>query len=249
MALGASSLGAGAALLFSYFRMMPKIVEQPEILPGARGISWSPNFGNSLEGAITLFVMRTLLRSRQHRMILSFFSGIGLAIVVGYVTFFDGWGSAKTGISIASLIASILMLVFVILGIRIVAAIPISLSANWIIRLTQMRPSSVYREAVRFSWLAIGVVPVWLLVAGLFLATSSWRLVLGHLIVLLLLGMLLVELCLYSFQKIPFTCSYLPGKANIHIVFWVGLVLYFNWSARERGWRAVCWAIPLNVPL
>jgi hypothetical protein len=90
--------------------------------------------GDSLKNAITLFVMRTLLRSGQHRMILSFFSGIGLAIVVGYVTLFDGWGSKTTGMSIAFLIASILMLVFVIVGIRAVAAIPISLSANWIIR-------------------------------------------------------------------------------------------------------------------
>jgi hypothetical protein len=43
-----------------------------------------------------------------------------------------------------------------------------------------------------------------------------------------LLGTLLVELCLRTFQKIPFTCSYLPGKANIHIAFWVGLVLLFQ---------------------
>lgn len=228
IALGVSVFSAGAALLLSYFRMMPKIVEQPEILPGARGISWSPNFGNSLKNAITSFVMRTLFRSRQHRMILSFFSGIGLAIVVGYVTFFDGSGPAKTGVSIAFLIASILILVFVILGIRVVAAIPISLSANWMIRVTQVRPSSEYQRAVRFSWIALGVAPIWVLVAGLLLTTSPWRPVLGHLVVLVLLGMLLVELCLLTFPKVPFTCSYLPGKANIHIAFWVGIVLLFQ---------------------
>jgi hypothetical protein len=228
IALAMSVFSAGVVLLISYFRMMPKIVEQPEILPGARGISWSPNFGNSLKNAITLFVMRTLFRSRQHRMILSFFSGIGLAIVVGYVTFFDGPGSAKTGISIAFLIASILILVFVILGIRVVAAIPISLSANWMIRVTQVRPSSEYQRAVRFSWIALGVAPIWVLVAGLLLTTSPWRPVFGHLVVLVLLGMLLVELCLLTFPKVPFTCSYLPGKANIHIAFWVGMVLLFQ---------------------
>jgi hypothetical protein len=36
--------------------------------------------------------------------------------------------------------------------------------------------------------------------------------------------MLLVEVCLYTFPKIPFACSYLPGKAQIHIYFWVGLL-------------------------
>jgi hypothetical protein len=228
MALEASGVGAGLVFLFSYFRMMPRIVEQPDILPRSRGISWPSRAGDSLKTAMTLFVMRTLLRSGRHRMILSFFSGIGLAIVVGYVTFFDGWGSKTTGVSIAFLIASILMLVFVIMGIRVVAAIPISLSANWIIRVTQVRPSSAYREAVRFSWIALGVTPIWLLVAGLLLTISpSWQ-VFGHLVVLFVLGTLLVELCLLSFPKIPFTCSYLPGKANIHIAFWSGLVLLFQ---------------------
>lgn len=227
VALAVSVLGAVGALLLSYFRMMRKIVEQPEILPGARSISWSLGFGDSLRGAITLLSVRTLFRSRQHRMILSFFAGIGLAIVVGYVTAFGGRGTT-TGISIAFMIASILMLVFVVLGIRVVAAIPISLSANWIIRATQVRPSSDYRSAVRFSWLAIGVVPLWLFVAGFFSAMFPWRPVFGHLVVLLLFGMILVELCLYTFQKIPFTCSYLPGKANIPIAFWVGLVLLFQ---------------------
>jgi len=32
--------------------------------------------------------------------------------------------------------------------------------------------------------------------------------------------MMLVELCLIGFEKIPFTCSYLPGKGNLHFVFW-----------------------------
>ena len=40
------------------------------------------------------------------------------------------------------------------------------------------------------------------------------------------LGILLVELCLYTFPKLPFTCSYLPGKAQVHFVFWA-CVLFF----------------------
>ena len=227
IALTVSVFGAGTVLLLSYFRMTPKIVEQPDILRG-RSLRWSPNFGHTPKGAITVFCMYTLLRSRQHRMILSLYFGIGLAIVVGYVTFFGGHGPLPGGISMAFLIASILIMVFVILGLRVVAAIPISLPANWIIRATQVRPSSEYSEAARFTWLALGVAPVWILVAGLFLAIFPWISVLGHLVILLLLGTLLVELCVYTFQKVPFATSYLPGSANIHIAFWVGLVLLFQ---------------------
>ena len=47
----------------------------------------------------------------------------------------------------------------------------------------------------------------------------------GHLIVLGLLGMILVEACLYGFHKIPFTCSYLPGKANVYYLFFAYAIL------------------------
>jgi hypothetical protein len=224
-----SALGAVTALLLSYFRMLPRIVEQPEILPGARSGTWSPRFGNSLNSAITFFSLRTLLRSRQHRMILSFYLGIGLAIVVGYVkTPFSRLGLGKAGINVAFLLVSILMMILTILAIRVVASVPISLPANWIIRVTQVQPARHYQRAVRFSWLALGVAPVLLILAGSFLAVYPLRPVLGHLLTMLLLGLLVVELCLYTFPKISFTCSYLPGKANIHFVFWACLMVFIQ---------------------
>jgi hypothetical protein len=158
-------------------------------------------------------------------MILSFYLGIGLAIVLSYIKT-PSAGAAKPGISITFLLASILIMVLTILAIRVVASIPISLRANWILRVTQVRPARQYQRAVRFSWLALGVAPILLLLAGSFLAAYPWTQVLGHLVTMLFLGIVLVELCLYAFQKIPFTCSYQPGKANIHFVFWVSLVFF-----------------------
>ena len=82
--LGVSALGTCVALLSCYFRLMPKIAEQPDILPGSRWVSWSPRLASPLTEALTLFSIRTLLRSRQHRMIFSFYVGIGITIVIGY---------------------------------------------------------------------------------------------------------------------------------------------------------------------
>jgi hypothetical protein len=42
------------------------------------------------------------------------------------------------------------------------------------------------------------------------------------------LGILVVEVCLYTFSKIPFTCSYLPGKAGIHVAFWACVMLFLR---------------------
>ena len=225
LGLGTSALGASAALLLSYFRMLPKIVEQPDILPSARKPSWSQRFGSTLGGAITFFSLRTLLRSRQHRTILSFYLGIGLVIVLVSVrTPFVGPSSEKTGVSVTFLLVSLLMVMLTVLAIRVVAAIPIALRANWIFRVTQVTPARHYQNAIWFSWVALGVVPVLLVLAGGFLAGYPWQQILRHLSMMFLLGVLLIELCLYSFQKISFTCSYLPGKANIHFVFWACLV-------------------------
>jgi len=33
-----------------------------------------------------------------------------------------------------------------------------------------------------------------------------------------------MEVLVRGFGKVSFACSYLPGKANIHIAFWVSLI-------------------------
>jgi hypothetical protein len=122
-------------------------------------------------------------------------------------------------------------MILAVLGLRMVASIPISLPANWILRVTQHRPALDYHLAVRFAWLALAVTPVLLLSSILFAQASSIE-VFGHLALLLLLGIVLVELCLLGFQKIPFACSYLPGKANLHFVFWIFLLIFLQLLAK-----------------
>ena len=224
MGLAVSSVGAAWTLMLSYFRTMPRIVEQPEILPVSRSLVPWPRSGSSLRSAITFFSLRTLLRSRQHRMILSFYLGVGLVIVFGYVrTPSTSVTGAKNGMSVAYLLTSIVMMALTVVALRVVASIPMSFRAHWIFRVTQVDAFPRYQGAVRFAWWALGVAPVVLVLSGGFWA-YAWQQTLVHLAAMLLLGLCLVELCLFSFQKIPFTCSYLPGKGNLHFVFWVALI-------------------------
>jgi hypothetical protein len=44
--------------------------------------------------------------------------------------------------------------------------------------------------------------------------------------VLAVVGWILAELCLLGVSKIPFACSYLPGKTNLQYLFW-GLAVGF----------------------
>ena len=228
IAMGIVVIGAAATLLSFYAWRLGKIVEAPDILPQSR--HRTSRLGNSLTGAVLLFCARTLLRSRQHRVILSFYYGVGFAIVLAYALTLlaTGFGLRNSAFSLVApplLIVSLLMMCVTVGGVRIVAPMPITLPANWIFRITESRASSAYLHATRCSFICLGALPAWLASSMLFLWLWPWRLACAHLLILALLGMLLVELCLLGFAKIPFTCSYLPGKGKIQFVFWACVVL------------------------
>jgi hypothetical protein len=224
IALAAVVPGAVFVLLLSYFRTLRKIVEEPEISPSYQPLTWMPIRGHALARALLSFCLRTLLRSRVHRAILSFYLGIGFALVLSYIRVaYTLDKSSQTAVhSLAEappLAASILMLCVGIGGMRIAAAIPVTLQANWIFRITEIHPPRLYLSAVRCAFAVLGVFPIWLAAAVYFLVAWPLRFGMEHLFILALLGMILVEISVWGFQKIPFTCSYLPGSGNLHYLF------------------------------
>ena len=241
------AVGATVAAYSScYFRSLRRIVEQPDILPGTRREQWLPRFGSSFETAIVQFSIRTLLRSRQHRVILAFYLGIGFGATVfllkspvakqisnGSVA--DPWHQVSTPL----LAASIILMGFWVLGMRAVFSLPIELPANWIFRMAPVRAGSKCVSAMRHSLWILAVGPSWAISALVFLAFWPPQAAATHLILLGLLGLTIAELCLWGSQKIPFTCSWLPGKSNIHIAFWLCIMLMLEIVLRiaefERG--------------
>jgi len=121
------------------------------------------------------------------------------------------------------LVASILMLCASWLGIRTAFSLPLDLRANWVFRVTTPPGGMACLSAVRRALLAASVFPVLAASAALLLWFWPWTTVAEHLLVLGLLGSLLADISLRGFRKIPFTCSYLPGKSKVHMVFWFGI--------------------------
>jgi hypothetical protein len=201
-------------------------VEEPDIVPSRRGLRWLPSFGAGLETALVQFSIRTLLRSRQHRVILSFYWGMGFAVAIFYLKsplaqrqFAElGSGDLWHTVSGPLLAASVVVLSFCVLGTRIVFSLPLEVGANWVFRIMPVdRSLPAHRRAMYL----LGVAPAWLASAAVFLTLWPTRAALAHLLVLALTGALLSELCLYGIPKIPFTCSWLPGKSKVHLVFWL----------------------------
>jgi lysylphosphatidylglycerol synthetase-like protein (DUF2156 family) len=81
--------------------------------------------------------------------------------------------------------------------------------------------------ASRRALYVLAVIPGWAIAAVVFFSMWPWLAALLHLAFLALLGAILAELCLYNFHKIPFTCSYLPGRSYAHMAFlsFIGLML------------------------
>jgi hypothetical protein len=220
---------AGGAFLLSYLRALRKIVEEPDIVPGSHGGMWLPRFGNSPETALAQFVIRTLLRSRRHRAILTFYLGGGFAIVAVYLggareMMHLPWMDLVRRMNGPMMVSSMLMLGASWLGTRTVFSLPLDLHANWLFRVTPAPGSADCLPAIRRALLALAVVPVLAASAALLLWFWPWTAAAEHLLVLGLLGSLLVDISLKGFRKIPFTCSYLPGKSKVHLLFWFGII-------------------------
>jgi len=227
MGLALGWLAAFMAYSLSYMRTMRQIVEEPDITSGARGVKWLPRFGSAVQTAIGQFCVRTLARSRQHRLILAFYLGIGLAFTVFLLQFLAAmsqlptkaavnvWREANTPL----LAASVVMMALAVVGLRVAFAFPLEPRANWIFRAVGVRRGPEILAATRRVILLLCVLPVWLVSAVVCLRLWPRGQAAAHLAVLGLFAILLVDIALWGFRKIPFTCSYLPGKSQVHMVF------------------------------
>lgn len=227
--------GAAASYLICYFRTLRKIVEQPDILPSPAGLHWLPRFGGALETAVGQFALRTLLRSRQHRVMLSFYLGmaLGLAIFLSHAPVLHEARAASDvwyHLNAPLLVGSILMMSAAVIGNRVVFSLPLELRANWIFRALPLPRLSTCLAAIRRSLYALAVIPMWAVLSGAFFSIWPWRAAADHAIVLALLGSLIAELSLQGFRKIPFTCSYRPGKSRFNLTALAGAGTMFVMS-------------------
>ena len=217
-------LGAAVSLFLCYFRTMKKTVEEPDLIPNPRGWHWTPRFGNALQSAIVLFSLRSLVRSRQHRLAFAFYLAVICSIALSWLHV-ELSSPGRMPLSAEFMTSTFVMIGFAVFGLRSVFSLPISLNANWMLRTTQLRRSETYVAATRYTLLVLAIVPVWCISALLSLRLKPFYQVAGHMVILALIGWIFVELSLIGFYKVPFTCSYLPGKVHVQVVFWCFLLL------------------------
>jgi hypothetical protein len=255
--LGVAVFGAAASLILCYVHTMRKTVEEPDLVPGTRGPHWTRRFGSPIHAALFLFSMRSLTRSRQHRVVFAFYLSVVFAIVLLWLQ--DELSAATpSSLPVGFLVWTFVMMSVAVAGLRKTISLPISLTANWIWRITQLFPTEKYIAGTRGFLLFFAVLPVWLVSAALSIGFRPLHQAAAHLVVLGLLGCIFAELSLIGFYKVPFTCSYLPGKSNFQFVFWGFLVVLlalavpcaeYEMSTLDHPIKYICTASALGAVL
>jgi hypothetical protein len=218
--LGIVVLAAVASLALCYLRTMKKTVEEPDLVPGRSGHWWPAwRAGGPVETAVVRFTARALARSRHHRVIYAFYWAIIFAITVSTLRS-EAAGAWRLPATQDYMMPTLTIMGLAVVGLRSVFSLPVSLHANWVLQVTQLNPSQLYIDGARRALLLLSVGPAWALAALLGMGFHPWTHVAGHLAVLAVAGWMMAELCLIRVSKIPFACSYLPGKTNLQYVFW-----------------------------
>ncbi|MFB3853520.1 MAG: hypothetical protein ACE148_06805 [Vicinamibacterales bacterium] len=177
--------------------------------------------------AVFFFTLQALARSGRHRLYVAGYLAVGLAIAAAIVTpLLDEGGVAAVSLASPSLFAIQLLLVFfLVAGLRFVVEVPAALKANWLFRVSEREGASVVATGV-WRALILGVfLPFLLLLLPLHAAFWGWRIASFHFVFGFLVSGIVLQVVLFGFRKVPFACSYLPGKGHIKLVWPLYLLL------------------------
>jgi hypothetical protein len=216
--MGAIAIGSYAILYRHFERLIVRPAEKPPLASPTRPRGGGPHLTRPITTAIRSFAFKTLRRSVLHQGIVVVLSAIGAGLVVNSFVGSDllGWLGAG-GRPRAALIASVIWTPFAFTyvsarAVRMALLVPIEPKANWIFRMTE-------RDTARRHQIGAAVSAVYMLgvlVPIALLAPLQW-LVLGSDAIVAIStavigGWMYVELLMFDWGRLPFTCSYIPGK-------------------------------------
>jgi hypothetical protein len=227
MAAGWTTAGALATYLLSYKRHVTRSLESADefsTVPSAmeRLVSRALDrfvVRDGLQQAAFYFIWKTLTRSRRHKLLFAAYVAVGCAVIFeGLAVLVARGGSSWMYHPIPELLPAPLILAFFILcGMRHVFAVPAELRANWVFQVADRGEAKRCLAGVKKAMIVLGVAPLFALLLPLHVLFWGWRTALLHMLFGAVISWLLVEVLLVSFEKFPFTCSYLPGKANLKV--------------------------------
>ncbi len=249
-ALGASFAVFAVTWAAAYMRQSRRTLEALEGAEPTRRSSppiFEALLGTNVARAIFRFTGKTLARSLKHRLFFVCYlsTGISLGVFVSVRVTRSGIGVSDDGLRTFSP----LLIFCAVSAFRAAFQFPVELRANLMFRLAQSGWGEAARDAARLRVAVSGLLPMLLATAPLEIGQWGVGVGLFHVAFLGVSGMLLTEVLFYSFDKIPFTCSYYPGGLNLIVLavaYFYGFTTYsFEMADLEKWLEVRPWAAGL----
>jgi hypothetical protein len=232
---------AATAYTIAYRRHIRRTLETLEGGDGARGrvqefigrvadrLSPHPQ-----DRAAIAFIGKTIARSAKHRIFLAVYIGIGCALILQAI--------AASSLRQAWLSVPLVLSFFILSGIRYIFTIPVELPANWLFRVTENQDRRQTLNGARRILIWFGVVPLFCALSPLYFVLWPPGIAIAHVVFSVTISILLAEALVLDFWKIPFTCSYPPGKANVTVLwifYWATFTTYAYSMASLEAWMVL----------
>lgn len=169
--------------------------------------------------AIVHFMSATLTRSSTHRTVLLAYMGGALGILIN--SSLVAWASWAVHPGLANWHSALRFAVLfwplgssaiLLAGLRHVFSIPAELPANWAFQLTESLGRMQWMAAVERFVLVFAILPLYAVLTPLAVAALGGLVAVRMAAVELLATLVMFELLFWDWQRLPFTCTYVPGK-------------------------------------
>ena len=241
-ATAGAPLLATITYLLSYHRYRRLLIEIPQRNRAPRSgalLKWPAalTIKDPREQAVFSFLWKTLTRSRVHRLLLQVCAGLAIAWMIGA-------RDLRGGDTAPVLLIPLAVSVFLIAGLRYLFSIPCELRANWIFQTAESEGRPSWLRGVDRFVVCCGLVPVYACsVPAAIVVFGVWQ-ALRVTILGFFLALVVYEFLFRDWLKVPFTCSYLPGKRQpVHLILMAfGALSYLGAAALAIHTFAVGWA-------
>ncbi|MDW7761733.1 MAG: hypothetical protein SCM96_14000 [Acidobacteriota bacterium] len=197
---------------------------------------------NSVQRSVFWFFGKTLAKSQVHRMRLAAYLVVGAGFVI--LQFILSGREAVTAESWAMRSIPFILSLALLLGVKDTVNLSLSLDANWIFRLTENPERRHYFAGLRKAVLVFCLVPLFLLLTAFYGLAWGWPPAARNGLYAFVFAVALLEGLFFRHRKIPFACSYLPGKGKIHVYGVVYLGFFLAYTAVPLGVQAYVLARP-----
>jgi len=192
-----------------------------------------------IERAVHLFYIKTLRSSANHKIRLASYLGVGVGLVLVFLVSQNIGAGVLFSTNRTMLSLPVVLTFLLLFGIRKVTDVPAALESNWIFQLTEFPDCRRYHAGFLKAVLFQNLLPLYAVLSLFFVLIWDFKTAAAHLLFCLALSVLIMACVFFQGVKIPFTCSYMPGKERIQFYwfyYFIACVITLEFINTVEAW-------------